>query len=146
MDLLGFIPDGWTDSGTIAAWPRLYPAVKITWRPMLTTEIAEHFDRAAELKAPQARQLIAATLTNRLKSWDLKDEKGQVLPIKADVLLKVKDQLFQRLWLVVMGREPPDEREGATPAEQQDELADVLKAAETGRSVEDVRQERQRGN
>lgn len=142
-DVLGVIDgDGYTERGTLAGVPHLYPAVTFRWRPMLVLELADYYEKAAALKGQQLRRLVAALLAGKVREWDLKGEGGKVLPINSASMLSLKPQLFDRLFNVVSGTEPPDALLGKSEAEDQAAFEDTLKALETGQSPQALREER----
>jgi hypothetical protein len=146
INVLGIIPDGYTESGAIQEVPRLYPRVEITWRPMLGPELADYYQQVDGLKGKQVRQLAAGHLAGKLKKWDVKGPDGAVLPITSANVLLLKDRLFARLWSIVTGQDAPDEAPGKSPEDVEADLQDAIRAAETGQSVQAVREARQKGN
>lgn len=144
-DVLGLIEDGYTESGVLLGVPGLYPRLAFRFRPMLIQERME-YGQAAEKAGPMTlRKLVASYLAKKLQSWDLKDAKGETVPLTTDNLLKLKARLFDRLFSVVSTDQPPD-LEPDKAADDDGDVADVSKAAETGRTVAEVREERQRKN
>jgi hypothetical protein len=143
--MLGIIEDGYTERGVLAA-SGLHPRVEFTYRPMLVEQIGDHFQAAEKLAGKNLRRLVADHIARHVKGWDLKDAKGDPVPLDKDHVLLLRPRLFNRLFSVVVGDEAPDERPGADAAEVDAEVADLLKAAETGRSAVALREERHRGN
>ena len=145
--VLGLIPDdGYTEAGVLNEVRGIHPRVSIRWRPLTIEELCDYFRAAEKLKDIQLRRFIAGYLSSHLKEWDLKDGKGEPVPIDSAHLLRLKEPLFQRLWRIITTDAAPDEEPDKPGAEKDDDLQDVLKAAEEGRTVAEVRQERQRKN
>ena len=112
---LGLIEeDGYTEDGYIAEEPRLHPALRFRYRPMLSAERAQamkEMDRA--IKSPNAKQseiVSARLMASRIEEWDLQNSQGEVVPVTEEMLLKVKPHLSNRLYaIVVLGTSAPDE-------------------------------------
>ncbi len=89
-DVLGYIPDGYTESGVITAIPGLYPTVRFSWRPMLIEERMVYLKTAEKLAGVQLRQLAAARMERHVTEWDVKDTGGNVVPVSVASLLRLK--------------------------------------------------------
>jgi hypothetical protein len=113
--MLGLIEDdGYTEDGYIAEVPRLHPALRFRFRPMLSTERAQAMrDMGKAINSPNAKQseiISAKLMAERILEWDLKDGSGNIVPVTADMILRVKPQLSNRLYaIVVLGTAPSDE-------------------------------------
>ena len=144
---LAIIPnDGYTERAVLHEVPHLHPRVEFRFRPMLVAEVADYWQQAEGLKGAQLRRLVAAHLANKVKEWDVKDDRGEAVPVTAANVMLLKDHLFKRLFGVVSGQEPPDAAPDRSPEEARADFEDVLKAAESGRSVREVREEREAKN
>jgi hypothetical protein len=144
---LGFVPadDGYTEEARINERPGLHPALTFRFRRMTSEDFADFLQQASKLDERQITRLMGAHLAGRLKSWDLKGPDGQVFAITADNVRRLVRTLFVRLWSCVAGMEAPDalvQSEQETAAD----LEDALAAAESGRPVALVREERLRKN
>jgi hypothetical protein len=146
-EVLAFIPDdGYSESGVLFAVPGLYPSVRLEWRPMTQEVRAEYYKASEKLQDFPLRRLAAGYLAKHLKSWDLKNRKGEALPVNQTNALRVKEKLFNRMFRVVLNEEPPDLEPDRAEEDKDADVADALRAAETGRTVGEVREERERGN
>lgn len=112
---LGLIEeDGYTEDGYIAEQPRLHPALRFRYRPLLSTERAQAMrDMERALKSPNAKQseiVSARLMAERILEWDLRNGQGEVVPVTEEFLLKVKPVLSNRLYaIVILGASPSDE-------------------------------------
>lgn len=144
-EVLGFISDGYTERGTVAAVPGIYPAVKLTWRPMLIEQLVAYYKASEKASALQLRQICAKLLADHIVTWDLKDARGGTVPVSVASMLRLKDRLFNRLFGVVSTQEAPD-----SLPEDDEELAaaadDLLKATQGDQSPVEVREARERKN
>lgn len=126
--MLGLIEDGYTEDGYIAEEPRLHPALRFRYRPMLSAERAQamrEMERA--VKSPNAKQseiVSARLMASRIEEWDLQNSQGETVPITEEILLKVKPHLSNRLYaIVILGTSPSDEDPEAI-SEKKPELAE----------------------
>lgn len=145
-DVLGHIGDGYEESGVITGIPGLYPTIFIRWRPMLIEERATYLKTAERLSGVQLRQLAASRMERHLTEWDVKDAGDHVVPITVASLMRLKERLFNRLFSIISNEEPPDIITDQDDDEAQATVADLARAAEEGRGVAEVREERQRKN
>lgn len=106
---LGFIHDGYTRQGYIAARKRLHPALRFTYRPMLSQNRAVIFHQMAAMEADEAERLAAEAVKAQLVSWDLKDHEDRTVEISVPNLLRVEPNLAVRLFQIVTGRDVSDE-------------------------------------
>lgn len=141
-----FINDGYTETAVLHEVPGLYPRVEFTFRPMLIEQRVFYYKVAQKLEGVQLRRLIAGHLAQQLVEWDVKDRKGNVVPITVDNVMRLKSRFFDRLFAVVSTEEAPDESPDRDAAEADLALADARKAAETGRTIQELREERERKN
>lgn len=119
----GFISDGYTETAYFKAREKMYEALVFEFRPMTLTEQAEwqkEYDRIQK-KEPDnplaVRENVATWLARKLVNWDLTGPAGKVEITRANVL-KLKDDLFFRLWRVVSLQEVWDDLpEGAKPVD-----------------------------
>jgi hypothetical protein len=145
-ELLGYIEDGYTANFHIAGVPNLYPPVRGSFRPMLIEELVTYYKASEKASGLQVRQTVAKLLADHLVSWDMRDAKGNVVPLKAAAMMRLKDRLFQRLFAVVSTAEAPDAEPELPDDEFEAAAADLLKAAESDRSLAEVGEERERKN
>lgn len=146
-EILGIIPnDGYTESGTVAAMPGIYPAVRLTWRPMLIEELVAYHKAADRASPLQLRQVVGKLLADHIVSWDLKGGKGETVLVSTANMLRLKDPLFNRLFGVVSTQEAPDSLPDDDDEELNARAGDLLKAAQTDQPAAQVREDRERKN
>lgn len=105
----GFIDDGYTLPGYIAAEPRLYPALRFQYRPMLAKERARVTEKILKHKdSAKAEEIAAETVVAHVSEWTLTNSKGEAVKIAPENVLRMQPRLFDRLYSIVMGREAPD--------------------------------------
>jgi hypothetical protein len=125
--------DGYTETKFVKGVFQLYPAVRIKFRPIPTTDQAVAVERLQELArkhgAARAEKEMAEQIAKRTISIEIIGDEGNVIqaiePVTAAQILKVKPALFVRLNSIVFygsdGGDPdPTESESSTePAETQ---------------------------
>lgn len=135
----GYIHDGYTERGYIAAVPRLHPALKLTFRPFLQEERHRLLTENQKLHPSKSSLNTANVLAKKIQTWDLADENGEPIKVVADAIRRLKPALFERLIGVVMAIDPSDEDPDAMPEDLSAGLADELAALDTGRPLADVK-------
>lgn len=104
------VGDGYEITGRIRGVPRLYPSTTITYRPMTRTEINAQSKSIIDSTDEVLQEKLASqAVAKHLKVWNLTDRSGATLPINEKTLLNLQARLFQRLYAIIMGREPVDE-------------------------------------
>ena len=137
----GYIADGYTLTAYLAEVPRLYPALRFTYRAVLAQNRAVIFremDKAAETDPRKAESISAAAMVAQLVSWDLVDQKGEAVPISASNILRLQPTLGVRLFRVLMGREAPDEDPAIEAVERNEQSSAQLAAALAGKAPEEA--------
>lgn len=89
-----YIFDGYSEWFELKAEEGLYEAVHAEIRPMTSLEISRLSSVTDKLEGEQQRRRIAELLVPHIIEWDLKDEKGQTLPISAQTLLRLRQQVY----------------------------------------------------
>ena len=136
---LGYIHDGYTMAGYIAAAPRLYPALRFTFRPILSQNRAVVFRQIASANDPRREESLAAQAVKaQLVDWDLQDHKGEVVPIDVPSILRMQPRLMNRLFRIVMGDEAGDEDPHLSDDQRSDAAEAELAAALAGNSPEEA--------
>lgn len=136
---LGYIHDGYTLHGYVAAMPRLYPELRFTYRPVLSQNRAVIFRQIASMDDPRREESIAAqAIKAQLIDWDLKNHKGEAVAVETAEILRVQPRLMNRLFRIVMGDEPSDEDPLAAAAERDAQIESDLSAALAGCSPEEA--------
>jgi hypothetical protein len=137
--ILGYIHDGYTLPGYIAAAPRLYPALRFTFRPILSQNRAVIFRQIASANDPRREESLAAQAVKaQLVDWDLKDHKGEVVPIDVPSILRMQPRLMNRLFRVLMGDEAGDEDPNLSDGQRSDAAEAELVAALAGCTPEEA--------
>lgn len=146
-NVLGFIPDdGYTEPFLVLGVPGLYPRVEGRFRPMLIEQLVDYWRVSEKLKELEVRKMVAGYLAAHVKEWDLKDAKGHTVPITPANMLRVKHGLFRRLFAIVSTEEAPDLQPGKPVEDRDEDLDAAIEAAQSGRTIQEVREARQRGN
>jgi hypothetical protein len=96
------IHDGYTREALLSAGTT-HPAFWVAYRPLLGSERRRlalqtvRLQRHGEPGRTAATHLVAAALAARLMSWELFDDRGELLPICADTLLQLEPDLFRQI-------------------------------------------------
>lgn len=148
MAALGYVPldDGYTETGTIAGVAGLHPDLTISRRPVLIDERTAYYQVAEKLTGTALNHHAATLIAGKLRSWDLKDHKGQPVPIEIVNAKRVQPKLFDALFAVLIGDKPFDRQPEQAPAELDGDLQDQVTAAQSGWTIAQAREARLRGN
>lgn len=125
--------DGYTETKFIKAVANLYPAVRIKFRPIPTTDQAVAIEKLQEIArkqgAKKAEEAMAEQIAKRVCLFEIVSDSGKVgpvfQPISASQLLKAKPPLFARLSSIVFygtdggDVDPFDSEATTTPANEQ---------------------------
>lgn len=125
--------DGYTETKFLKAVANLYPAVRIKFRPIPTTDQAVAIEKlqdvARKLGAKKAEEAMAEQIAKRICLFEIVSDTGKVgpvfEPITATQLLKAKPPLFARLSSIVFygtdggDVDPFDSESTTTPANEQ---------------------------
>lgn len=105
--VLGYIHDGYTRMGYVKGVPLLYPSVRFEYRVMLTAQRLGLARRLASMQddndATASETESAKAIAGQMASWDLKDNRGKVVPLKPESFLRVEANLSMRIGDIVMG-------------------------------------------
>lgn len=112
---LGYVPadDGWTMDGYLEGVDHQVPEMRFTYRPLISEERSAFVDAQKGKPGAKQDQEIAKKLAERIKSWDLKDQAGEPLPITVANVRRLLFPTFNRLsGIVVFGTQvcDPDPR------------------------------------
>ena len=104
--------DGYTLDGYVEAKQGLGEAVRFRYRPvtaekqaMLTASLSLLQDTATN---PANFRKRADIIKSRLVSWDLKDDKGNLLTLNQTTIQNLAPELFWKLFGIVFGSIPTD--------------------------------------
>ncbi len=128
-----FIDDGYTETGYIAARDGMHGELRFTFRPMLSEEVDAVGSVLDQNNVARSHETIRGVLVKHLTSWS--DER----PINAASVRILKPALWNRLYLIVAGKQASDPDPKATPADRDEWLEDVLEAGRTGQTVGEAR-------
>lgn len=119
----GFIDDGYTEQGYIAQLDNVHPALEFEYRPALV-KLADKITGLIQGERPDYERFIDAAAKamarepGLLKSWSLRDAKGNAVQITEANLQRVRNLLFHKLWMIVAGQSPSDRRpDGTVPGD-----------------------------
>lgn len=130
-----YIHDGYTRRAYIAAEPRLYPAVRFTYRPILTSDRAVVAAAVRGANPRRGEEIVAACIERYVDEWDIEKQSGNRrcrVELRASEILRLQPRLFVRMYRIVMGIEGGDaDPDGDEPeATLEEQLVEVLGAAE----------------
>lgn len=97
-----FINDGYNRLGYIDEQPRLHPAVRFTYRPMLATERDILLGSAGRSSTGELAKQIDQAMAKRIISWDIEDN-GRPVEITAANVSKIEPNLRDRLFWIISG-------------------------------------------
>jgi hypothetical protein len=133
-----YIHDGYTLAGYIAAVPRLHPALRFVYRPMLTQNRSVVYRQIEQTNdARKEESIAAATIKSQLVSWDMTDHRGAGVPLEVPHILRSQPMMFQRLFRIVTGSGPSDEDPEAAADEQAEDAEQSLQDALAGAAPEE---------
>ncbi len=101
---LNFIPDdGYTEKAYIQLSLGMHGELRFSYRPMLVenrSAVLRSFDKmTAEAADIKSSDLMAEHITE----WDVKDARGEIVPVSVDVMRRIRPQLFYRMWGIMLG-------------------------------------------
>ena len=141
-----FIADGYTQPGYIQPVDRLHDALRFRFRPVLSAQRSALIESAEGATASAFDRQARELLTEKLVEWDLVDPAGQSVSISREAVDRIQPELFLKLYRIVLGYTPSD-IDPLWPSEQQEQQAADVRAAETrGKTVGEVREERDEKN
>lgn len=135
--LSAYIHDGYTVAGYIQEVPRLYPAVRFTFRPVLSQNRAVVFQEIQLTTDARKGETIAAELVkSQILSWDIVDHEGNAVEITTTNALRIQPLLFNRLFKVIIGDRAPDEDPNVSAPQRNRDSEASLAAALSGETPE----------
>ncbi|MEQ8788877.1 MAG: hypothetical protein RIC55_21375 [Pirellulaceae bacterium] len=136
---LGYIHDGYTMHGYITAVPRLHPALRFTFRPVLSQNRAVIFRQIATADDPRREESLAAQAVKaQVIAWNLVNHHGGSVPLEVSHILRMQPQLFNRLFRIVMGDEAGDEDPSIADEVRNRDVEADLAAALAGETPEEA--------
>lgn len=138
MFCASYFDDGYSQSGYIAAVPRLHAVLRFIYRPALIEERSQLVDAARKLNGPQYDRQLAKFSAEKILSWDLTDARQQPVPVALATLLRLQPELFVKLHHVVLGWVASDV-DPAWPTVTRERLLEESTAAQlSGQSIGNV--------
>src|SRR4051794_7716451 len=101
--MAAYIGDGMAESAYLKAVPKQFEEVRFTFRPATSEERSEFLDQVSRLPPIEQERKSAQFLEQKIVTWSIRNRKGDLLPVKADVLRKLHPTLFDRMRMVVLG-------------------------------------------
>jgi hypothetical protein len=141
MNPTHFIPDGYEEQGYIAERPRMFPALRFVYRPMIAEDRDVIITQSGRKPPAEYHKVLRAAMVSRMKEWNATDDKGQPLPISSTTLRNLRPRLFDRLYSIVSGDEPSDIDPASTPTQQNEAADAALEAAISGKPAPQAKQE-----
>jgi hypothetical protein len=103
MDL-AFINDGYIKRGFIKAVPGLYPSVSFEFRPTTAAQAEIIFGQSRrETNDDRVTTFHSNVIKKHLVSWDVKDYKGNLVPIETDKIRSLHPSIFQKVFSIIVG-------------------------------------------
>lgn len=130
-----YIPDGYVETGYIAARKKLHGHLRFQYRPVLIDERSLFLDEYQRLEVHRKNRRLAEFLTARLTSWDWmrpspsKAGSQEPVPLNAtetpdEILRHMHPLMFDQLFGIIIGQEAgDDDPQAATPPAKFDEAA-----------------------
>ncbi len=116
---IGYIDDGYTVNGYVKEAPGLHAGVAFTYRAATASDRAAVCGNGFEtLQADKRVERVTAFLAKAIKSWDLKNAKGEPVPHDGATLRKLPVTLYDRLQAIVFQLEPSDSQPSHESSEE----------------------------
>ena len=144
--MLSYIPDGYDELGYIRPVPRIHLGLRFRFRPLLVEERSRLVEAAGKMRGDAYDRKCAAELAGKLLEWDLRDGADEAVPLTPANLLRLKPQLFQRLFAIVLGSEAGDLDSHGDEHQEQRIVEHQFAAALSDRPIGEVREEDDEGN
>jgi hypothetical protein len=146
MPCVSFIADGYTQPGYIQPAANLHEALRFRFRPVLSAQRSALIEAAERSQAGEFDQRARELLAEQLVEWDLVDPAGQPVEIAREAVDRLQPELFLKLYRIVLGYSASDV-DPDWPTEQQEKLgADVHAAQAAGKTLGELREERDEKN
>lgn len=136
---LAFIHDGCTCNGYLEAAPGLYPAARLSYRPILLQGRAVIYDMIAKASPAKGEDIAAHAIAEQVISWDIRDHQGKEVEITVDNALRLQPMLSARIFKMITGDLGGDHDPEASTGENVS-TDDEIKAALQGVSVQELQE------
>lgn len=100
-----FIDDGYTETQIIREEPGLHPAVRLQFRPLTPSEVAQWSQECEHKRGVALKEATAKWMNGHIVEWDLPK------PPETANLLKLRPSLFDRIFNMLWGYAAGDEVE-----------------------------------
>lgn len=146
---LTFIPDGYTEPFRIKAIEGLHGELRGTFRRLTPAQRDGMFTYIDQNKSrpTQYNAAVAKMLSEQIVTWDCVNDRGDAVAISAANVARLQATLYDKLYNVVMSRQPSDPLETEPDSEAVDPfMAQLAKSQDEGRPLPQVQQEADRKN
>jgi hypothetical protein len=125
-----YIPDGYNQSGYIAAMPQQHGAVRFVYRPVLYAHHRRILDRYNTEQVEEKRiAIVLGLLDLHLVSWDVTDPKtGAKVALEAKSIHHLHPRVTEFMFWIVMGSRASDPDQDAEPTATPGHGLDVIDA------------------
>lgn len=127
------IHDGYTRDGFIASLEHDMDSLRFRYRPMLPEDVDTVLAETKNVPPRLAIQLMAATVAERLVSWDATDVNDQTATIDATNVGSLPRRVFLQLFNIVTGLMASDPIPNATKQESDEMITRLWKATGDGK-------------
>ena len=138
--ILDFICDGYSERALVKAVPRIHGDFRFRFRPMLVADKNQILESAQKKPAKDADRILAAAMKVRLEEWSLTDRSGNSVPITESNILRLKPQLFNKLFWIIAGTEASDPDPELSDSDKDRESDLLLQAAIEGQAIGEIRE------
>jgi len=140
-----FIDDGYTKEAYVTKRHNMWPDVRISYRPLLpmqSIQFSKLLGRLAgssrDSEDTREQTVQAEMLARQLVEWDVRNRKGDAVPIKPANILRLEPLLMMRMVGIVMGEEGGDVDPHRTPEETVNDYEGELNAMLTRTPLVDL--------
>jgi hypothetical protein len=140
------ISDGYTESGYIAAVPRLHPAVRFKYRPLTHEQKTIVIDQIQKKSPAQKSRVIAEQVVKNVSDWDVAGADGKPIEITLANVQRLRPALLDGLYNVVSGWAASDPDPDASEADAAREGDAEYTAMMGGESIGEAKEKADRKN
>lgn len=99
--LTAFIDDGYTEETFLPEIDGISPVVNFTFRPMTAAQFSDYIQVQNRQTTTEAKAESAKRIQRHLQAWDIRNVKGDTIPLTAENILRLKQPVFTGLWEIV---------------------------------------------
>lgn len=144
--MIAYIEDGYTERGYIAEVEGLHPALAVTYRPALPSEVNAFYRSIEGVKPEEVEAKAAEWIATRLSSWDVKDGGNRPVTCGAYYAQRLRPKLFFKLLKCLRGEEAWDQNPATSKEAVERELKEVEEAKKANLSIGEWRARRDAKN